>query len=166
MASAPAAGLVATAVEDLLAWREDLRRAGSRLVMTNGCFDLLHLGHLRYLGEARALGDALLVALNSDASVARLKGAGRPILPWAERAELLAGLRMVDAVLGFDTPTAVDLVRTLRPDVYVKGGDYGPDRLPPEADAARTLGLEVRFLGLTAGRSTSEILRHIREAGR
>lgn len=130
--------------------------------MTNGCFDLLHVGHLRYLSEARALGDALLVALNDDASVRRLKGVGRPLMPWVERAELLAGLRVVDAVLGFEEATAVALVRALQPEVYVKGGDYGPGRWPPEAEAAQALGLELRFLGLTAGRSTSDIVARIR----
>lgn len=165
MSSTTFAGIVAADAAGLGPWREALRRAGARLVLTNGCFDLLHTGHLRYLSEARALGDALVVALNGDASVRRLKGAGRPVLPWAERAELLAGLRVVDAVVGFDEDTAVSLLRTLRPELYVKGGDYGPGRWPPEADAAREAGAEVRFLGLTAGRSTSAILRQLRQDG-
>ncbi|HQZ71217.1 MAG TPA: adenylyltransferase/cytidyltransferase family protein [Anaerolineae bacterium] len=158
-------GIVALAVEELLPWREALRLSGARLIMTNGCFDLLHVGHLRYLSQARALGDALVLALNDDASVRRLKGPGRPVLPWADRAELLAGLRVVDAVLGFAEDTAVVALRRLQPDVYVKGGDYGPANWPPEADEARALGAEVRFLGLAPGRSTSAILKQLRDAG-
>lgn len=120
--------------------------AGERVVLTNGCFDLLHVGHTRYLAAARALGDRLVVALNDDASTHRLKGPGRPILPLAERAELLCALRWVDAVVAFGAPTAVAIVTALRPDVYVKGGDYAaagnrprkPTRPKPSARASRS----------------------------
>ena len=166
MENPPLAGIVASGAEALLAWREALGSSGARLVMTNGCFDLLHVGHLRYLRQARALGDALVVALNDDASVRRLKGPGRPVLPWAERAELLAGLRVVDAVAGFSEETAVAALGFLRPEVYVKGGDYGVDNWPPEADEARRLGIEVRFVGHSPGRSTSAILRQLRGTDR
>ncbi len=134
--------------------------------MTNGCFDLLHSGHARYLAAARALGDRLVVALNDDASTRALKGPGRPILPLAERAELLCALRSVDAVVAFAAPTAVEIVRALRPDVYVKGGDYGTaSNRPPEADAAEAVGARVAFLPFVEGRSTSAIIAHIRTLG-
>jgi rfaE bifunctional protein nucleotidyltransferase chain/domain len=150
-----------------IAWRAALREDGLRLVMTNGCFDLLHVGHLRYLRAARALGDRLIIALNDDASTRGLKGVGRPILPLAERAELLLALDAVDAVMAFGTATAVDPVRRLRPDVYVKGGDYdAASRRPPEADAAEEAGGAVVFLPFVAGRSTTGLIERIRELGR
>lgn len=136
--------------------------AGERVVLTNGCFDLLHVGHTRYLAAARALGDRLVVALNDDASARRLKGPGRPILPLAERAELLCALRWVDAVVAFGAPTAVAIVTALRPDVYVKGGDYAAaDNRPPEADVAEAVGARVAFLPFVAGQSTSAIVARI-----
>lgn len=109
---------------DLLAWVRDRRAAGMRLVLTNGVFDLPHVGHVRYLCQAREQGDALLVGVNSDAATRQLKGPGRPLVPAAERAELLAALRCVDAVTIFDDVTARTLVETVRPAVYAKGGDY------------------------------------------
>ncbi len=160
-----AAGLLD--LEAARALRRRWRAAGLRVVMTNGCFDLLHVGHLRYLRAARALGDRLLVALNDDASTRGLKGPGRPILPLAERAELLGALRCVDGLVAFGEPTAVALVRILAPDLYVKGGDYDAEsRRPPEADAAEAAGGEVAFLPFVAGRSTSELIARIRESGR
>jgi len=133
------------------------------VVLTNGCFDLLHVGHTRYLAAARALGDRLVVALNDDASTHRLKGPGRPILPLAERAELLCALRWVDAVVAFGAPTAVAIVTALRPDVYVKGGDYAAaGNRPPEADAAEAVGARVAFVPFVAGQSTSGIVARIR----
>jgi D-glycero-beta-D-manno-heptose 1-phosphate adenylyltransferase len=113
---------------EALRWVRARRSAGARVVLTNGVFDLLHLGHVRYLQQARTLGDALVVAVNSDASTRRLKGPKRPLVPEQERAEVLAGLECVDAVTIFDEDTAGPLVEALRPDIYVKGGDYaGPD---------------------------------------
>src|ERR687896_177903 len=104
-----------------------LRAEGRRIVLANGCFDLLHVGHVRYLGAARALGDVLFVGLNSDAAVRRLKGPGRPLLAAAERAELLQALRAVDHVVVFDEDTADELLRRLRPHVHAKGTDYRAD---------------------------------------
>jgi rfaE bifunctional protein nucleotidyltransferase chain/domain len=143
-------------------WQAD----GRRVVLTNGCFDLIHVGHTRYLAQARALGDRLVVALNGDDGVRALKGEGRPVVPAAERAELLAALRAVDLVIVFESPTAVEVVRALRPDVYVKGGDYDATaHRPPEADAAAAVGTDVRFLPYVAGRSTQTLIAAIR-AGR
>lgn len=147
------------AVARVAAWR----RAGQRVVLTNGCFDLVHVGHVRYLAAARRLGDALVVALNDDASVTALKGPGRPITPAAERAEILAALRAVDAVVVFAGATAVEVVQCLAPDVYAKGGDYAAaHRRPPEADAAEALGGEVAFLPYVAGHSTRALAARLR----
>ena len=138
------------------------RAAGERLVLTNGCFDLLHRGHVRYLAAAAALGDILVVGLNSDVSVRSLKDPDRPLVPQDERAEVLASLACVDYVTLFDTRTAEALVERLRPDVYVKGGDYA-GRTPPEAHLAERLGLEYRLVELVPGTSTSGLVRRIRE---
>jgi rfaE bifunctional protein nucleotidyltransferase chain/domain len=139
---------------------------GRRVVLTNGVFDLLHVGHLRYLQAARALGDLLIVGVNSDASTRALKGPARPIVPEDERAELLAGLACVDAVVVFPEPTAIGLVETIRPDIWVKGGDYGSldEALPrlPEAMAVRLLGGEVRLLPFVEDRSTTLLVERIR----
>jgi len=151
-------------LDALLARRSAWAAAGERVVLTNGCFDLLHVGHVRYLAAARALGDRLVIALNDDASTRRLKGPGRPILPLAERAELLCALAAVDAVVPFGDPTAVAIVRAVRPEVYAKGGDYGPAaNRPPEAAAAAAVGAEVVFLPFVPERSTSAIIGRIRE---
>lgn len=153
-------------LDALRARRDAWSESGERVVLTNGCFDLLHSGHVRYLAAARALGDRLVVALNDDLSTRDLKGPGRPILPLAERAELLCALRVVDAVVAFGAPTAVDIVRALRPDIYVKGGDYGPGaKRPPEADAAEAVGAQVAFLPFVEGRSTSAIIAQIHAFG-
>ncbi len=141
--------------------REDLRSAGKTLVFTNGHFDLLHLGHLDYLEKARALGDALVVGLNGDASSARLKGRGRPIVPARERARLLAALEPVDAVIIFAADTADDLLRTLKPEVYVKGGDYAHKDLPERSTVA-AYGGRVVLIDYLPGHSTSELIQRIR----
>jgi rfaE bifunctional protein nucleotidyltransferase chain/domain len=133
------------------------QRDGARVVLTNGCFDLIHRGHVEYLAAARELGDLLIVGLNSDETVRRLKGDGRPINPAADRAAVLAALRCVDYVVEFAEETASELVATVRPDVYVKGGDYSEASVP-EAAIARRLGAEVRMLGLVEGRSTTAML--------
>lgn len=138
-----------------------LERQGGVTVFTNGCFDLLHVGHLRYLAAARALGDRLVVGVNSDASVKRLKGPTRPILPEAERAEALAALRMVDYVIVFPEPTADTLLAALKPEIYAKGGDYAPETLP-EAPTVAAYGGAVRLLPFVEGRSTSAIVERIR----
>ena len=142
--------------------REPMRAHGRRLVMTNGVFDLLHIGHTRYLAQAAALGHALLVAVNDDASVRALKGPERPILPIAERLELLAALACVDYVIPFSELTASNLIRALKPDIYVKGGDYTGDKPLPEAPVVQSYGGEVRVLPFIPGRSTTAIIRAIR----
>lgn len=141
-----------------------LRERGQRVVCTNGHFDLLHIGHLRYLQAARALGDVLVVGVNDDAMTTQRKGPSRPILPEDERAELLAGLACVDYVTIFHEPTAERVVALLRPDVYVKGGDYGPDGAAlPEAEIVAGYGGETVILPLVPGRSTTSIVEAIRE---
>jgi D-glycero-beta-D-manno-heptose 1-phosphate adenylyltransferase len=142
-----------------------MRAKDERLVLTNGCFDLLHVGHVRYLQEARSLGDALVVGLNSDSSVSRLKGKGRPVTPQAERAEILGALEAVDYVTIFDEDTAAELVRAVRPAVYVKGADYPADpadpRFPPEGRIVLDYGGETRILPFVPGKSTSELLARL-----
>lgn len=133
-------------------WKED----GALVVTSNGCFDLLHAGHLRTLCEARAFGDKLLVAINSDASVRRLKGAERPFMPQEERAALLAGLRCVDAVVVFEEDTPLELLGEIRPDIHVKGGDYKKEELP-ETALLETYGGRIEIIALVPGRSTTSL---------
>jgi len=149
-------------LDEALAERERRRAAGETVVLTNGHFELLHVGHLDYLERARALGDWLVVGVNGDTSTRRLKGPGRPLVPARERARLLAALEPVDAVVIFDEVTAERLVTTLRPDLYVKGGDYGPGGKPlPEAPAVRAYGGQVLFLPYLSGHSTTALLQRI-----
>ena len=145
----------------MLAERERLRSAGKRLVFTNGVFDLLHVGHVRYLSQARALGDALVVAINSDRTVRELKGPDRPVFDQAERAEILAALRAVDYVTVFDDISPRSLIAELLPDVLVKGGDYGLDQIHgrEEVEAA---GGKVISLPFVEGASTTALLEKIR----
>jgi rfaE bifunctional protein nucleotidyltransferase chain/domain len=138
------------------AWRAE----GKRLVLANGVFDLLHVGHVRYLQAARALGDVLLVAVNSDASVRRLKGPGRPIMSEDERAELLAALAPVDAVVVFDDDTVDALVAQIRPDVQAKGTDYTEDSIP-ERDSVRAAGGRVAIAGDPKDHSTRDLIATI-----
>jgi D-glycero-beta-D-manno-heptose 1-phosphate adenylyltransferase len=146
----------------LLEMRGEWRKSGLRLVLTNGTFDLLHIGHLRYLEAARAKGDLLVVGINSDMSVRGYKGPGRPVVPEEERAELVAALRCVDYTTIFDEPTAVALVEALQPDVYVKGGDYAPGSKPlPEAEAVKSYGGEVCIVPLVQGHSASDLIRRV-----
>ena len=142
----------------MLAERERLRAAGSRLVFTNGVFDLLHVGHVRYLTTARALGDALVVAINSDRTVRELKGPDRPVFNEAERAEILAALRMVDYVTIFDDVSPRSLIAELLPDVLVKGGDYDLDQIHgrEEVEAA---GGKVISLPFVEGSSTTALIQ-------
>jgi rfaE bifunctional protein nucleotidyltransferase chain/domain len=146
--------------DQLAALAERLRAGGRRIVFTNGCFDLLHVGHLRYLRAARALGDVLVVGVNTDASVRSLKGPSRPVVPEAERAELLAGLECVDYVTLFSEATPNAVIERLRPEVHVKGGDYSADALP-EAPLVRSYGGEVVIVPLVPGRSTTELIRRM-----
>lgn len=138
------------------------RAAGARIVLANGCFDLLHVGHLRYLRAAKELGDVLVVALNADASVARLKGAGRPHTPLAERAELVAALEPVDLVTSFDEDTLDATLRALRPHVHAKGTDYTTGTLP-EAATNTELGIEMRFVGDTKTHSSRTALEALED---
>ncbi len=147
--------------DELNAIVAEYREAGRSVVFTNGCFDVLHRGHVRYLEQARALGDLLIVAVNSDGSVRRLKGPDRPVNPVEDRGALLAALACVDHVVVFEEDSPAALIEAVRPDVYVKGGDYPPE-LVPEAPLVRRLGGQVRTLGYVPDRSTSAIIERIR----
>lgn len=138
-----------------------LRAAGERVVLTNGCFDVLHVGHVRCLTQARSLGDRLIVGLNSDDSVRHLKGPDRPLNGEADRACVLVALSCVDYVTVFDEPTPRRLIELVRPDVYVKGGDYA-DRGIPEEPLVTALGGRVEILDLVPGRSTTALLDRVR----
>jgi D-glycero-beta-D-manno-heptose 1-phosphate adenylyltransferase len=136
--------------------------AEQRLVFTNGCFDILHVGHIRYLTAAKKLGDILVVGLNSDDSVRQLKGPDRPINSEADRAEILAALSAVDHVVIFQEPRVSRLVTLLKPDLYVKGGDYSIDSLDRgEVDALRSVGAEIKIVPLVPGRSTTRLINAI-----
>ena len=138
------------------------RGQGRRVVLANGCFDLLHVGHVRYLRAARALGDTLLVAVNSDAAVRRLKGPGRPLMPVAERAELVGALVGVDAVVVFDDDRADTLIAALRPDVHAKGTDYSEESVP-EREAVLAAGGRVAIAGDPKAHATRDLIRIILE---
>jgi D-beta-D-heptose 7-phosphate kinase/D-beta-D-heptose 1-phosphate adenosyltransferase len=139
---------------------DSLRRAGSRVVFTNGCFDLIHIGHVRYLQEARELGDCLVVAVNSDSSVKQIKEPGRPIIPEGQRAEVVAALGCVDWVTIFDEPDPLDLIRLLKPDVLVKGTDWSEEEIIG-APEVREAGGQVLRIPLVPGSSTSVILEKV-----
>jgi len=145
---------------DLPAIRARATRAGKTVALANGIFDLFHVGHLRYLEGAKALGDVLVVAVNSDASTRRNKGPGRPVVPEGERAEIVAALACVDHVLVFGSRTVVPLIRKLRPDVQVKGTDYTPETIP-EAAEVRKYGGRVAVAGDPKDHSTSDLLRRL-----
>ena len=145
--------------QQIAAQRDEFAAAGRKLVFTNGCFDLLHVGHVRYLQAARALGDALVVAVNGDSSVRALKGPTRPINSENDRAEVLAALGCVDFVTLFHTERVTDLVRIIRPQIYAKGGDYTVESLDPgERGALLEAGAEIRILPLVPGKSTTGII--------
>jgi rfaE bifunctional protein nucleotidyltransferase chain/domain len=151
----------------LLALREAYRQSGQTVVWTNGCFDLLHAGHVRNLQAARRLGDVLIVGLNSDASIRRLKGSGRPILREQDRAEVLAALECVAHVLVFDDLLPTATLDLLRPEVHCKGADYTPPhgKAIPELPVVEAYGGRVEFLPLVPGLSTSELIRRVRQLG-
>lgn len=155
-----------TSLEALLALRDGWRAAGKTVVLTNGAFDLLHAGHVGYLAAARALGDLLIVGLNSDASVRAYKGPLRPLVPEAQRAAVLAALRSVDYVTLFETPTAEPLVEAMRPDIYAKGGDYahpagGAGKELPEARIVLAHGGRVELIDYAEGLSTTALLERV-----
>jgi D-beta-D-heptose 7-phosphate kinase/D-beta-D-heptose 1-phosphate adenosyltransferase len=156
----PGAGrLDAALLEERRAWRS----AGHRVVFTNGCFDLLHTGHVALLEEARRLGDVLVVGINGDASVRDLKGPGRPLVPEDERRELLLALEPVDRVVVFDEPTPAELIRVLVPDVLVKGADWGEQEIVGR-DVVEAHGGRVVRIALVPGRSTTGLLERIRRS--
>jgi rfaE bifunctional protein nucleotidyltransferase chain/domain len=147
-----------------VAYRDALRAAGKTVVFTNGCFDVLHDGHTSYLAWARAQGDALIVGLNGDASVRMLKGAQRPFVPFAGRAGVLAALRSVDAIVGFDEKTPVTLLELLRPDVHVKSAQYRVDELP-EKYVVESNGGRIVLAPHLHGKSTTDLVATIRSRG-
>ncbi len=139
------------------------RARGQRIVLANGCFDLLHVGHVRYLQAARRLGDLLIVGVNSDAAVRALKGEGRPILPAEERAEIVAAFACVDYVVIFDDVTVAPLLEALRPDVHAKGTDYTPETVP-EREIVRGYGGRVAIVGDEKCHSSRDVIARIRQA--
>ena len=146
----------------LPAWRAAFRATGKKLVVTNGCFDLLHVGHVSYLESARNLGDALLVGVNGDDSARQLKGEGRPVNSEADRAAVLAALASVDRVCIFAEKTAVKFLATAQPDIYVKGGDYTPDTLnPDERGTVESAGGKIVIIPFIPGKSTTALLEKI-----
>lgn len=145
----------------LIAQTKSARRAGQTIVLTNGCFDVLHAGHIRYLQGAGKLGDVLVVAINADAQVRALKGIGRPILAERDRAELVASIEVVDFVTIFDEPTVEQLLLAIQPDVHAKGTDYTEETVP-ERDVVRSFGGRVAIVGDPKNHSTSEILKRFK----
>ena len=138
-----------------------LRDGGKKVVFTNGCFDILHAGHVRYLNKARSFGDCLVLGLNTDSSVSRIKGPSRPINSELDRAEVVGALKSVDYVVLFDEPTAEALIRQVHPDVYVKGGDYTIETLP-EGQIVLGYGGSVELVNLVEGRSTTNVIAKIK----
>ena len=154
-------------LEKLQQHAKNLRASGKKLVATNGCFDLLHVGHVRYLKAARALGDVLIVGINGDRSVRELKGAGRPINNERDRAEIVAALDCVDLVSIFPEPRAIRFLELVAPDVYVKGGDYNEDTLNPEERAVlKKIGTKIDILPFEEGYSTSDLLARMSKSER
>ena len=150
-------------VDAMIARAADLRRAGRTLALANGHFDLLHVGHLRYLRAAKEQADHLVVAINDDDSVARLKGAGRPVVPAAERAELLAALEPVDFVVVFSGDSPAPLLAALRPDVHCKGTDYGTPERVPEYATVQAYGGRTVLVGDPKDHATSDLIRKVRD---
>jgi len=146
--------------EDLRRIVEDFKTKGKRIVFTNGCFDLLHIGHIRYLEEAKSLGDILVVGVNSDRSVRNLKGPNRPILPEEERAEILSGLESVNYITIFDEPTPLELISSLQPHILAKGGDWTKETTVGK-EVVERLGGEVVILPFIEGSSTSNVIETI-----
>jgi D-sedoheptulose 7-phosphate isomerase len=147
-------------LDDFLCVLDSYHSAGKTIVTTNGCFDLLHVGHTRFLEQARSLGDVLIVGLNSDASVRRIKGGNRPVLPEAERAAMLLALKSVDHVLIFDDQLPINFLAAIKPAIHCKAGDYASDGLP-EADVVRSNGGEICILPVVSGYSTSKVIERI-----
>ena len=153
--------MVLTSRPEATKWASRARDAGQRVVFTNGVFDLLHPGHIRYLQAARAEGDALIVAINSDRSVSVIKGPTRPLTPEAERAEILGALACVDAVVVFDEETPAEIIRAVQPDVLVKGADWAPDKIVGR-DTVEAHGGKVVLMPVEQGWSTTSIVEKVR----
>jgi rfaE bifunctional protein nucleotidyltransferase chain/domain len=152
-------------IDEALAWRASLKTANENLVMTNGCFDILHKGHVEYLFKARSTGDAMILALNSDSSIKTLKGPGRPINDQNARAAILASLYFIDAVIVFDSLRCDSIIEKISPDIYVKGGDYDIDTIDAqEKQALLNVGAEIRFIPLTPGFSTTKTISKMRNS--
>lgn len=147
--------------EELLRLVSQWRASGESIILANGGFDLLHVGHVRYLQAAKGLGGRLVVAVNSDASIRNLKGAGRPVIPQAERAEIVAALACVDAVTIFDEPDVRPLIRAVKPDIHAKGTDYTADTVP-ERDTVKESGGKVEIVGDAKTHSSSQTIRTLR----
>jgi D-glycero-beta-D-manno-heptose 1-phosphate adenylyltransferase len=148
------------------AWRKQLIVSNKSLVVTNGCFDLIHRGHIEYLNGARQAGDALLVGINSDSSIRQLKGPTRPLVEENDRAYVLASLESIDVVVIFTEVIAVNLLASIRPDVYVKGGDYTKETLnPSEYDTLTEIGCKIEFIKFLDGHSTTGLIEKIRSKG-
>ena len=163
MVDSPLARRKLVTLERALELREEARRQDKSVVFTNGCFDLLHVGHIRYLVGAAEEGDILFVALNSDRSVRTLKGDGRPLFPAEERAEIISALECVDAVLIFDDSSVDRLLRQLRPNVHAKGTDYVPDTVP-ERETVKTYGGRIAIVGDPKDHSSADLLERLRKA--
>ena len=149
--------------DELIQRVAEQRKAGARIVLANGCFDVLHVGHIRYLEGAKALGDVLVVGVNSDDQVRRLKGAGRPVTSEAERAEVVAAIESVDLVTIFREPTVTELLLDLKPDIHAKGTDYTEDTVP-EREVVRSYGGRVAIVGDPKGHSTSEMIERLSDS--
>lgn len=145
---------------ELIMIGEQARRTARRIVFANGCFDVLHVGHVRYLAAARALGDLLIVGINSDEQTRRLKGEGRPLMPQEQRAEIIASIEAVDLVTTFEEPTVEQLLLALKPDIHAKGTDYTEDSVP-ERDVVRSFGGRVAIVGDPKDHSSSEIIERV-----
>ncbi len=143
---------------------KEAKASGKRIIATNGCFDILHVGHLRYLEQSKALGDLLIVGINSDSSVRKLKGKDRPINSESDRAELLAALKPVDYVVIFDELDASNFLREVKPDTYTKGGDYNPSDLP-EYSAVQEIGAKIEIIDLVEGKSTTAMVSKLATNG-
>ena len=150
-----------TTIEEVAQFAAGVRARGGKVVFTNGVFDILHPGHIRYLQDARKLGDALIIGINSDRSVGANKGPERPITPEAERAEVLSALEAVDAVAIFDEETPAEIIKRIEPDVLVKGADWGPDNIVGR-DTVESRGGRVVRMDLSPGYSTTELIRKVR----
>jgi len=148
--------------DDLMDFADAVRAKGEKLILANGCFDIVHVGHVRYLAGAKALGGRLLVAVNSDRQVRDLKGEGRPVAPENERAEIIAAFRFVDAVTIFDEPTVEQVIRAVRPDFHAKGTDYTTDSVP-ERDIVRELGGQVAIVGDPKDHSSTDFLAALKQ---